>query len=70
MHTAHHAWRHGIETVNAVLDQALHLAYPGARTLWGLVTRLAAKCTAFNCGRWLNAYLHRAPLAVDTLFPG
>ena len=70
VHTAHHAWRHGIETVNAILDQPLHLAYPGARTMWGLVTRLAAKCAAFNCGRWLNRHFARPALALTTLFPG
>jgi hypothetical protein len=70
VHTVHHGWRHGIETVNAVLDDVFHLAYPGAKTIWGLVTRVAAKCAAFNCGCWLNRRFDRPALALGTLFPG
>lgn len=66
----HHARRHGIETVNALLDRVLHLAYPGGQTMWGVVTRIVAKCAAFNCGIWLNRHLGRSDLELGTLFPG
>lgn len=67
---AHHGWRQIIETVNGALAEVLHLAFPRARTMWGVVTRVAAKCAAFNLGIWCNRFLGRADLAVDTLFPG
>lgn len=65
----HHGWRQIIETVNAILDAALHLAFPRAKTPWGTVTRIAAKCCAFNVGIWVNRLLGRPDLAIDTLFP-
>jgi len=66
----HHAWRQRIETVNAILDDAVHLAYPGAHTMWGVVCRIAATCAAFNCGCWLNRLLGRPALSIATLFSG
>lgn len=66
---SHHRWRQIIETANAILDQALHLARPAAKTPWGLVTRLTAKCAAYNVGIWVNRLLGRPDLAIDTLFP-
>lgn len=66
----HQRWRQIIETVNAALDGTFHLAYPGAKTPWGLVTRIAAKCAAVNCAIWINRLLGRPDLAVDTLFAG
>jgi hypothetical protein len=65
----HHGWRQIIETANAILDQALHLARPAAKTVWGLVTRLTAKCAAYNVGIWVNRQLGRPDLAIDSLFP-
>jgi hypothetical protein len=65
----HHGWRQIIETVNAILNDALHLRWPGAKTWWGVVTRVTAKCAAFNLGIWLNRLLGRDDLAIKTLFP-
>ncbi len=66
---SHHHWRQIIETVNDILNTALHLPYLRAKTPWGVVTRLTAKCTAVNVGIWVNRLLGRAELAIDTLFP-
>lgn len=66
----HAGWRQIVETVNGTLADALHLAFPRAKTLWGVVTRVTAKCAAFNLGLWGNRLFGRDPLAVDTLFPG
>jgi hypothetical protein len=59
-----------IETVNAGLVEGLHLAFPRARTPWGLLTRVAAKLVSFNLAIWLNRLFGRPELAVATLFPG
>jgi hypothetical protein len=66
---SHHRWRQVIETANAILDSALHRAFPLAKTPWGLITRLTAKCCAYNVGIWVNRLLGRPDLAIDTLFP-
>ena len=65
----HQRWRQVVETVNAILADALHLAYPRAKTPWGVVTRIAAKCAAFNVGIWVNRYLNRPDLALASLPP-
>jgi hypothetical protein len=48
----------------------LYLAYPKAKTMWGLVCRVAAKCAACNLGIRLNREFGRPDLALATLFPG
>ena len=63
----HHA-RQGIETVNAVLTDVLHIRYPRARTEAGLITRLTSKCAALNLGILLNRHFTRPDLALGTLF--
>jgi hypothetical protein len=68
--TTHASYRQVIETVNDQLTQTLHLPYPGARTRWGLLTRVAAKLAALNIGIWLNRHLGRPSFALATLFPG
>lgn len=67
---AHHGWRQTIETINGLLADVFHLAFPQAKTMWGVVTRVAAKCTALNLGIWCNRLFGRDDLAVDTLFSG
>lgn len=67
---AHSGWRQIIETINDVLQHALHLPFPRARTCWGLLTRVAAKLVAVNLGIGLNRQLGRPDLAIATLFPG
>lgn len=66
----HQRWRQVIETVNAILADALHLAYPQAKTPWGLISRITAKCAAFNAGMWINRFLGRPDLAIATLNTG
>jgi len=65
----HRSRRQIIETVNGHLVGDFHLHFPGARSLWGLRTRLAAKLLALNLGLWLNIRFGRKPLALATLWP-
>lgn len=67
---AHHGRRQIVETVNGLLADVLHLAFPKAKTIWGVLTRVAAKCAACNVGLWGNRVFGRTFLALDTLFPG
>lgn len=67
---AHASARQIVETVNGQLTEVLHVKYPRAKTAWGLVTRMMAKCAAFNLGVWLNHLIGRPPFALATLFPG
>jgi len=66
----HHQRRQIVETINGQLTEVLHLAYPRAKTMWGVVCRVAAKCTAVNLGIWCNRLLGRPDLALQTLFNG
>jgi hypothetical protein len=61
-------WRQIIEIVHAALDNVFALPFPQAKTVWGLVTRIAAKLLAFNLGVWLNRWFGRSDLALATLF--
>jgi hypothetical protein len=65
-----HHCRQVIETVNGLLHDTCHLAFPRAKTMWGVVTRIIAKCTAINAGIWANRLLGRPDFALSTLFPG
>jgi hypothetical protein len=65
----HHHCRQVIETVNGLLQETLHLAFPKAKTMWGVVTRIIAKCTAVNVGIWANRLLGRPDFALTTVFP-
>lgn len=64
------ALRQTIETVNAHLVHTFQLAYPLARSRWGLLTRVAAKLAAVNLGIWVNRLFGRPDLALRTLFAG
>lgn len=64
----HRRWRHVVETVNGHLEQVFHLLFPKARSRWGLLTRVAAKLSAFNLGIHLNRLFGRPDFSVDTLF--
>lgn len=46
-----------IETTFSTLDARFHLKFPRARTYWGLLTRLAAKITAYNIALAVNCLL-------------
>jgi hypothetical protein len=61
-------WRQVIETVNGQLACVLGRAFPGAKTRWGLLTRIAAKLVTFNLGLWLNRHFGRPPFALASLF--
>jgi hypothetical protein len=61
-------WRQIVETVNAQLTDVFGLPVPGARSAWGLLTRVAAQIAALNLGLWLNRLFGRPDLALATLF--
>jgi len=64
---AHHRRRQIVETINAALTDVFHLAFPSAKTMWGVVCRIARKCLALNLGIWANRLFGRADLAFATL---
>ena len=64
----HRGWKQIIESINGQLEDVFALAYPGARTMWGLLTRVAAKLLALNLGIWLNRLFGRDDFALATLF--
>lgn len=66
----HAGWRHVVETTNERLEHTFHLLFPGARSSWGLLARIAAKLAAFDLGVWLNRFFGRPDLAFATLFEG
>jgi len=59
--------RQAIETAFAGLCDSFGLHFPEAHTTWGLLTRIAAKVAAYNCGVLLNRSLGRPDLALATL---
>lgn len=67
--TRHNRCRQIVETVNGILTETFHLHFPKGRTMWGMVTRIVAKCTAVNLAIWGNRVLGRPDLAAATLFP-
>jgi len=64
----HHSWRQIVETINGRLEDTFNLHFPRARSMWGLLSRVAAKLAALNLGIWLNRYFGRPDLAHATLF--
>jgi len=64
----HSSSRQVIEDVNEHLSDDLGLNRLGARSVKGLLARIAAKLVAFNSGIWLNHYLGRPTFALTTLF--
>ena len=65
---SHSRLRQIVETVNGHLKANFHISFPGARTLWGLMSRISSKLAALNFGIWLNQLLGRRKLAFATLF--
>jgi hypothetical protein len=55
------------ETVNAQLQEQLHLSRHYAKRTWGLMTRIAAKVTAHSIGMVLNTLLGRPVLQLAAL---
>lgn len=55
------------ETVNAQLQEQLHLSKHYAKSTWGLMTRIAAKVTAHSVGMMVNALLGRPVLQLAHL---
>jgi hypothetical protein len=68
---ADHPWfsalRQVVETAFANLCDSFGLKYPGARTTWGLITRIAAKLAAYAVGIDINRTLGRPDFAFATL---
>lgn len=56
-----------VETVNAQLQEQLHLSKHYAKSVWGFVTRIAAKLTAHSVGMMVNILLGRPPLHLAEL---
>jgi hypothetical protein len=55
------------ETVNAQLQEQLHLSKHSAKSSWGLLTRIAAKLTAHSVGMMVNQLLGRPRLRLADL---
>lgn len=55
------------ETVNAQLQEQLHLSKHYAKSTWGLLTRIAAKVTAHSVGMMVNSLLGRPMLRLADL---
>jgi Transposase DDE domain len=55
------------ETVNAQLQEQLHLSKHYAKSTWGLMTRMAAKVTAHSVGMMVNTLLGRPVLQLAAL---
>jgi hypothetical protein len=55
------------ETVNAQLQEQLHLSKHYAKSTWGLMTRIAAKVTAHSVAMMVNALLGRPVLQLAEL---
>jgi Transposase DDE domain len=55
------------ETVNAQLQEQLHLSKHYAKSTWGLLTRMAAKVTAHSVGMMVNTLLGRSALKLADL---
>src|SRR5260370_38656150 len=55
------------ETVNAQLQEQLHLSKLHAKSTWGLLTRIAAKLTAHSVGMMVNQLLGRPLLRLADL---
>jgi hypothetical protein len=55
------------ETVNAQLQEQLHLSKHYAKSTWGFLTRIAAKVTAHSLGMMVNALCGRPLLRLADL---
>jgi hypothetical protein len=62
-----HRARLMVETVNAQLQEQLHLSKHYAKSTWGLFTRVAAKVTAHTMGILINQLYGRPSLALAGL---
>lgn len=61
--------RQVVETVHSLLVGAFGLVYPGARSVWGLVARIAAKVAALNITVLINALTDRPTFSLFRLLP-
>jgi hypothetical protein len=55
------------ETVNAQLQEQLHLSKHYAKSTWGLLTRMEASVTAHSVGMMVNSLLGRPVLKLADL---
>lgn len=58
-----------VEIANSALTSVFGLKFPRARTLWGLLTRLAAKVAAYNLAIYVNYLTHRPTFSIFSPFP-
>ena len=56
--------RHQIEATFSTLQAVFRLTFPRARTFWGLLTRLAAKISAYNIALAVNRLFGRDTCAL------
>ena len=56
-----------VETVNAQLQEQLHLSKHYAKSVWGFMTRVAAKVAAHSLGMMVNLTLGRPLLRLAEL---
>lgn len=64
----HSGWKQVVETINGHLENVFGLHFPGARSKWGVLSRVASKVAALNLGILLNRLFGRPDMAVATLF--
>jgi hypothetical protein len=63
--------RQVVETIYASLDRVFGIKFPRARTIWGLIARLAAKVAAHDVLTCLNHLFHRPTFSLyDPFIPG
>ena len=55
------------ETVNAQLQEQLHLSKHYAKSTWGMMIRIAAKVTVHSVGMMINAFLGRPEVRLGSL---
>jgi hypothetical protein len=58
-----HSLRQVVETGFATLTKVFGLAFPCARTIWGVYTRLGAKAAAYNFALYINHLFGRPPFS-------
>jgi hypothetical protein len=58
------SFRQVVETVHSLLDRVFGLAFPGARSSWGLITRIAAKVAALNVAIAINYHAGRSTFSI------
>lgn len=58
------SFRQIVETTHSLLTSTFRLAFPRARSAWGLLARVAAKIAALDLALYINALFDRPPLSL------